>query len=173
MGDFSGGPVVKTPCFHCQGQGFDPARETKIPCAMQRAKKKLCFFFKKRRGYEGRETSWKAIKIVPLSPRCLRKKPRLFLEAVMEERVTTVLNPRHLVHPIIHSCSLSLLNASYVPCLVQDAKDTKKKTFVVLILKRFCASVPPTHLSPKRSITQQGSLFLWPKFNREKWWGLN
>ena len=47
MGDFSGGPVVKTPCFHCQGQGFDPARETKIPCAMQRAKKKLCFFFKK------------------------------------------------------------------------------------------------------------------------------
>ena len=23
-GDFPGGPVVKTPCFHCSGHGFDP-----------------------------------------------------------------------------------------------------------------------------------------------------
>ena len=22
--DFPGGPVVKTPCFHCRGHGFDP-----------------------------------------------------------------------------------------------------------------------------------------------------
>ena len=22
--DFPGGPVVKTPCFHCGGHGFDP-----------------------------------------------------------------------------------------------------------------------------------------------------
>ena len=22
--NFPGGPVVKTPCFHCRGQGFDP-----------------------------------------------------------------------------------------------------------------------------------------------------
>ena len=24
LGDFPGGPVVKTPCFHCLGHGFDP-----------------------------------------------------------------------------------------------------------------------------------------------------
>ena len=24
VGDFSGGPVVKTPHFHCRGHGFDP-----------------------------------------------------------------------------------------------------------------------------------------------------
>lgn len=69
--------------------------------------KKKIFFFK-RRGYEGRETSWKAIKIVPLSPRCLQKKPCFFLGSVTEEGVTAVLNPRHLVHPTIHSCSLCL-----------------------------------------------------------------
>ena len=23
-GDFSGGPVVRTPSFHCRGHGFDP-----------------------------------------------------------------------------------------------------------------------------------------------------
>ena len=23
-GDFPGSPVVKTPCFHCRGHGFDP-----------------------------------------------------------------------------------------------------------------------------------------------------
>ena len=22
--EFAGGPVVRTPCFHCQGPGFDP-----------------------------------------------------------------------------------------------------------------------------------------------------
>ena len=22
--DFAGGPVVRTPCFHCQGRGFSP-----------------------------------------------------------------------------------------------------------------------------------------------------
>ena len=24
FGDFPGGPVVKTLCFHCKGHGFDP-----------------------------------------------------------------------------------------------------------------------------------------------------
>ena len=26
--DFPGGPVVKTPCFHCRGHGFDPWLES-------------------------------------------------------------------------------------------------------------------------------------------------
>lgn len=88
------------------GRGSIPARETKIPHAIQHAKKKFCFL--KRRGYEGRETSWKAIKIVPLSPGCLQKKPCFFLGSVTKEGVTAVLNPRHLIPPTIHSCSLCL-----------------------------------------------------------------
>ena len=34
--DFPGGPVVRTPCFHCRGHGFDPwnpGSGTKIPQA--------------------------------------------------------------------------------------------------------------------------------------------
>ena len=40
--DFLGSPVVKTPCFHCRGHGFDsiPGQGTKIPQAMQRGQKK-------------------------------------------------------------------------------------------------------------------------------------
>ena len=34
--DFPGGPVVKTPSFHCRGLGFDPWSRTKIPHAAQR-----------------------------------------------------------------------------------------------------------------------------------------
>ena len=30
MWDFPGSPVVKTPCFHCRGHGFDPSRGTMI-----------------------------------------------------------------------------------------------------------------------------------------------
>ena len=28
--DFAGGPVVKMPCFHCRGPGFEPNRTRKI-----------------------------------------------------------------------------------------------------------------------------------------------
>ena len=31
--DFPGSPVVKIPCFHCRGLGFDPWSGTKIPHA--------------------------------------------------------------------------------------------------------------------------------------------
>ena len=34
LGDFPGGPVVKTPCFHCRGQRFDPGWRTKISHAL-------------------------------------------------------------------------------------------------------------------------------------------
>ena len=37
--DFHGGPVVKTPCFHCGGYGPDPTQGTKIPHAMQHGQK--------------------------------------------------------------------------------------------------------------------------------------
>lgn len=30
-----GGPVVRTPCFHCRRAGFSPAQETKIPQTTQ------------------------------------------------------------------------------------------------------------------------------------------
>ena len=28
---FPGSPVVKTPCFHCRGSGFDPTRQAARP----------------------------------------------------------------------------------------------------------------------------------------------
>ena len=40
LGDFLGGPVVKTPCFHCKCCGFDPGQGNKIPHAMWHGKKK-------------------------------------------------------------------------------------------------------------------------------------
>ena len=42
--DFPGGPVVKTPCFHCRGHGFNPLfRELR---SHMRCGQKLFFFFK-------------------------------------------------------------------------------------------------------------------------------
>ena len=44
--DFPGGPVVKTPCFHCRRHGFDlsfgliPGWGTKIPHAASQGQKK-------------------------------------------------------------------------------------------------------------------------------------
>ena len=40
LGDFLGGPVVKTPCFQCKCCGFDPGQGNTIPHAMWRGKKK-------------------------------------------------------------------------------------------------------------------------------------
>ena len=37
--EFSGGPVVRTPCFHCQGSGLIPGQGTKILENMITAKK--------------------------------------------------------------------------------------------------------------------------------------
>ena len=37
--DFPGGPMVKTPCFHCRGRGSIPGRGTKIPHATWRSQK--------------------------------------------------------------------------------------------------------------------------------------
>lgn len=37
---FPGGPVVRTPRFHCGGHGFHPSRETKIPHGTGQPKKK-------------------------------------------------------------------------------------------------------------------------------------
>ena len=37
--DFPGGPVVKTPFFHCRRHGFDPCQGTKIPHATQCSQK--------------------------------------------------------------------------------------------------------------------------------------
>ena len=34
--DFSGGPVIKTPCFQCRGPGFDPWSGKYIPHAQVR-----------------------------------------------------------------------------------------------------------------------------------------
>ena len=34
QGDFPGGPVVKTPGFHCRGQRFDPGWRTKTSHAL-------------------------------------------------------------------------------------------------------------------------------------------
>ena len=39
-GYFPGGSVVKTPCFHCRGHGFNPWSGTKIPHATAWLKKK-------------------------------------------------------------------------------------------------------------------------------------
>ena len=36
--DFPGGPVVRTPCFHCRGNGFDWG--TRIPHAVWHGQKK-------------------------------------------------------------------------------------------------------------------------------------
>ena len=33
--EFPGGPVVRTPCFHCGGVGSIPGQGTKIPQAVQ------------------------------------------------------------------------------------------------------------------------------------------
>ena len=38
--EFPGGPVVRTPCFHCGGRGSTPGRGTKIPQASRRGQKK-------------------------------------------------------------------------------------------------------------------------------------
>ena len=38
--DFPGGPVVKTPSFHCRGRGFNPWWGTKIPKAVRCSQKK-------------------------------------------------------------------------------------------------------------------------------------
>ena len=49
-GDFPGGPVVKTPCFHCMGHRFDlPGRGTKILHAAGHGQKdkETNFYFKK------------------------------------------------------------------------------------------------------------------------------
>ena len=46
--EFSGGPVVGTRCFHCQGSGFDPPGQgTEIPQVMECSQRKLIFFRKK------------------------------------------------------------------------------------------------------------------------------
>ena len=34
--EFPGGPVLRIPCFHCQGPEFNPWSGTKIPQAAQR-----------------------------------------------------------------------------------------------------------------------------------------
>ena len=39
-GHFPGGPVVRTPRFHCQGCRFDPGRGTKVLQAMRCGQKK-------------------------------------------------------------------------------------------------------------------------------------
>ena len=40
--EFPGGPVVRTPCFHCRGPGFDPwsGNEDPTSCAAGQKKKK-------------------------------------------------------------------------------------------------------------------------------------
>ena len=38
--EFPGGPVVRTPRFHCRGPGLLPGRATKIPKATWRGQKK-------------------------------------------------------------------------------------------------------------------------------------
>ena len=40
LGDYPGGPVVKIPCFHCRGCGFDPNQGSKIPHAAWCVQKK-------------------------------------------------------------------------------------------------------------------------------------
>ena len=37
-GDFPGGLVIKIPCFHCRGPGFDPWSGNKVPHATQHGK---------------------------------------------------------------------------------------------------------------------------------------
>ena len=37
--EFPGGPVVRTPSFHCQGPGFNPGQGTKIPQATWHSQK--------------------------------------------------------------------------------------------------------------------------------------
>ena len=45
--EFSGGPVVRTLRFHCQGSGFDPPdRGTEIPQVMEYSQRKLIFLKK-------------------------------------------------------------------------------------------------------------------------------
>ena len=39
-GEFPGGPVVRTRCFHCSGTGAIPGWGTKIPQATQQGQKK-------------------------------------------------------------------------------------------------------------------------------------
>ena len=39
-GDFPGGPVVKTPHFHCRGTGSIPGWGTKIPRGLKKIKNK-------------------------------------------------------------------------------------------------------------------------------------
>ena len=38
--EFPGGPVVKTPCFHCREHGFSPFQGTKIAHALKHGQKK-------------------------------------------------------------------------------------------------------------------------------------
>ena len=42
MGEFPGGPVIRSPCSHCRGPRFNPGRGTRVSQASQRgeAKKK-------------------------------------------------------------------------------------------------------------------------------------
>ena len=58
--DCPGGPVVKTPRFHCRGHGFDPWLGTKIPHAVQRGQN-----FLKRWGGEGRSRRHRAAMRLP------------------------------------------------------------------------------------------------------------
>lgn len=37
--DFPGGPLVKTPCFHCKGHGFIPGGGTKMLCGVAKMNK--------------------------------------------------------------------------------------------------------------------------------------
>lgn len=54
--EFLGRPVVRTPCFHCQGPGLNPGRGTKILQAVawqrKKRKKKLFYFRKKMKKFE-------------------------------------------------------------------------------------------------------------------------
>ena len=43
VGDAPGGPVVRTPRFHCRGQGFDPKQGTKIQRLHSVAREVFCF----------------------------------------------------------------------------------------------------------------------------------
>ena len=53
LGDFPGGPVIKTPCFHCRGPGFHPWLGKQNPtCHMAQQRKKRKGRKKKRLGFQ-------------------------------------------------------------------------------------------------------------------------
>ena len=56
LGEFPGGPVVRTPRFHCHEPGLDPwsGNKTKIPQATQRGKKQKQKQTNKQKTHTGR-----------------------------------------------------------------------------------------------------------------------